>query len=93
MALWMDYSIATDEVDMVVTVRWRMTQGGAVIHTDAWRYRLTDRAVVGQGSAALAARITQDVRERAQVINRGVQVYAEVQAALTVPQNTVVQIL
>lgn len=93
MALWMDYSIATDDVDMVVTVRWRTTQAGAVVHIDDWRYRLTDPAVVGDGAQALADRIVRDVRRRAGVIDRGVQVYAGVQAALAVPPNTVVQIL
>lgn len=92
MALWMDYSIANQDVDLVVTVRWRLTQAGGVIHADTWRYNLTDRAVVGDGAAVLARRIADDVRRRAVAIDAGVQVYQEVQGELAVPQNTVVQI-
>lgn len=93
MALWMDYSLANVDVDLVVAVRWRLTQNGPVIHTDSWKYDLTDRYVVGKGVQALADKIVSDVRQRAAVIDVGAQVYSGVQGALTVPQNTVVQIL
>jgi hypothetical protein len=93
MALWLNYSIANDDVYLVLTARWKLTAGGAVIHTDVWRLDLTDKAVVDGGPAAVAARITQKVKERGRQIDNGVSIYQGVQAELSAPQNTDVQVI
>lgn len=89
--LFLNYDISNQDVYLVVTARWKLTSGGNVIHTDTWRYDLTDRAL---GNAQeLASRIVREVKERASQIDNGVKVYQGVQAALTVAENTDVQIV
>ena len=91
MALWGNYSISNDDIHLVATVRWKLTSGGAVIHTDTWRYDLTDRAL--GTPAMLAARIVREIKQRARTIDAGVAVYAGVQSELTVPENTDVLVI
>lgn len=93
MALWANYSIANDDIYLVVTVRWKLTAGGAVLHTDTWRLNLDDDAVVEGGPSAVADRLIRRVRERAYRIDRGVNVYNGLAAALGAPQNTDIQLL
>lgn len=92
MALFANYDIKNESVYLVVTVRWKLTAGGAVIHQDQWRYDLTAQSVIRDGADGLAERITNDVRQRALVINRGVQIFQAVPSRLGAPQNTDVQV-
>lgn len=90
--VWFSYAIRNDDVYLVVGVDWRATQNGPIFHHDDFRYNLKDRAVIGKGPTGVAAMIEQDVRDQARIISAGLAVYAGVSAALTVPQNTVVEI-
>lgn len=61
-----EFALAIDGTTLVVTVKWFASQAAAnPIHTDVLRYSLTDTAITPD-------RIQQEVRDRGELIRRGV---------------------